>query len=54
MHCATMPTRKFMEMKQIQDVVAIMTEARLAIVSALNDVHGNAGQDKAALSGHDQ
>ena len=53
MHRATMPGCKLPQMEQIQKVVAVTPEAGLAIVAALNDVQGNAGQDKSGLSGHD-
>ena len=53
MHGAAMFACKFAQMKQIQKIIAVSTEARLAIVAALNDVQGNAGQDEAGLSGHD-
>jgi hypothetical protein len=45
MHRATMSVCKFAQMKQVQKIIAVSTEARLAIVAALNDVQGNAGQD---------
>lgn len=51
-HRATVLDREFAQMEQVQKIIAVPAEARLAIVAALNDVQGNAGQDKAQLSGH--
>jgi hypothetical protein len=50
---ATVLGREFAQMKQVQEMIAISSEARLAIVAALNDVQGDTRHDAAGLSGHD-
>jgi hypothetical protein len=39
-------------MGEVNQVVGVLPEAGGAIVAALSDVHGDAGQDEPQLSGH--
>jgi len=41
-----------MEVQQVEQVVAAHVEGRTAVVSALDHMQGNAGQDEPGLSGH--
>jgi hypothetical protein len=52
MHRAVELLGQLVEMQQVEQVVAAHVEARTAVVSALDDVHGDAGQDQTGLSGH--
>jgi len=53
MHCAAILAREFAKVKQVQKVITFSPKARLPIVAALDEVHGNTGQNESKLARHD-
>jgi hypothetical protein len=52
MHRTVELLRQLVEMQQVEQVVAAHVEACTAVVSALDDMQRDAGQDEPGLSGH--
>jgi len=52
MHFAPELERELAQMKQVEEIVTVASEASGSIVAALNDVNGYVGQYQPGLSGH--